>query len=391
MELQHGSLSGTTATLLAGVDRALDPNGDGNLSDHADVILAPVAEPFAAFGASPETVAAEGAERAGAVLVAAAGNDGATGARFGTIATPGASPGWLAVGASDGRTTLPRVSVTFTTDGADSELQDMPLAGALSPVSGSQMPLVLPAGPTASDPQRAPADVVPGTDEDDFVIDGTSIVKGKAVLLPRDGAMITQRAIAASAAGAKALVLYGDGGVPEGALGANDRVKLPVIVIPGEQGAVAAGTLLTGGAVTVTFGTAQADDNPAIGSIAAFSSTGLAFDDSVKPDLVAPGVGITSSAPGDGYMAQSGTSVAAAQVAGAAALVLQAHPDWSPRDVRGALVGTARAVRDLEGDSAAPVEAQGGGPSTWPPRARRRSSRSPRRSRSGSRAPGTSA
>ena len=95
---------GTTATLLAGIDRALDPNGDGNLSDHADVILAPVAEPFAAFGASAETVAAEGVERAGAVLVAAAGNDGPTGGRFGTIASPAASPGWLAVGASDGRT-----------------------------------------------------------------------------------------------------------------------------------------------------------------------------------------------------------------------------------------------------------------------------------------------
>ena len=63
MELQHGDLIGTTATLLAGIDRALDPNGDGDLSDHADVILAPVAEPFAAFGASAETVAAEGAER----------------------------------------------------------------------------------------------------------------------------------------------------------------------------------------------------------------------------------------------------------------------------------------------------------------------------------------
>ena len=151
-------------------------------------------------------------------------------------------------------------------------------------------------------------------------------MKGKAVLLPRDGAMIIQRAIAASAAGAKALVLYGDGGVPEGALGLNDRVKLPVVVIPGEQGAVAAGTLLTGGAVTVTFGTAQADNNPATGSIAAFSSTGLAFDDSVKPDLVAPGVGITSSSPGGGYTAQSGTSVAAAQVAGAAALVRRHTP-----------------------------------------------------------------
>ena len=361
MELQHGDLIGTTATLLAGIDRALDPNGDGNLSDHADVILAPVAEPFASFGASPETIAAEGAERAGTVLVAAAGNDGSTDARFGTVATPGASPGWLAVGASDGRVALPRVGVTLTTDGVDDEFADMPLAGALSPVSGEQMPLVLPAGPTDSDPVRAPADIVAGTDEDDFIVDGTSIVKGKAVLLPRDGAMIVQRAIAASAAGAKALVLYGDGGVPEGALGLNAQVKVPVVVIPGEQGAVAAGTLLTGGAVTLTFGTAQTENNPATGTIAAFSSTGLAFDDSIKPDLVAPGVGITSSSPGGGYTAQSGTSVAAAQVAGAAALVRQAHPEWSAKVVRGALVGTADEVRDEEGDGTAPVEAQGGG------------------------------
>jgi minor extracellular serine protease Vpr len=359
LELQHGDLMGTTATLLAGIDRALDPNGDGNLSDRADVILAPVAEPFAAFGASAETVAAQGAERAGAVLVAAAGNDGPTGGRFGTVASPAASPDWLAVGASDGRPSLPSVNVTLTTDGAGVELDTMPLAGALTPVGGATLPLVLPAGPTESDPARAPADVAAGTEEGDYIVDGTSLVKGKAVLLPRDGAMISRRAAAASAAGAKALVLYGDGGAPAGALGLDDQVTIPIAVIPGAQGAAAAGTLLTGGAVTVTFGSAHDDANPENGSVAPFSSTGLAFDDSVKPDLVAPGVAVTSSAPGGHYAAQSGTSVAAAQVAGAAALLLQAHSDWAPRVVRGALVGTARPVG--EGDGPAPVEAQGGG------------------------------
>ncbi len=179
------------------------------------------------------------------------------------------------------------------------------------------------------------------------------------MLLPRDGAMISRRAAAASAAGAKALVLYGDGGAPAGALGLDDQVTIPIAVIPGAQGATAAGTLLTGGAVTVTFGSAHDDANPENGSVAPFSSTGLAFDDSVKPDLVAPGVAVTSSAPGGHYAAQSGTSVAAAQVAGVAALILQAHSDWAPRVVRGALVGTARPVG--EGDGPAPVEAQGGG------------------------------
>jgi minor extracellular serine protease Vpr len=360
LELQHGDLIGTTATLLAGLDRALDPNGDGDLSDRADVILAPVAEPFAAFGASAEAVAAEGVERAGAVLVAAAGNDGSTGARFGTVASPAASPGWLAVGASDGRVTLPTTSVTLTTGGVASAITDVPLAGGLKPAGGALLPLVLPAGPTESDPARAPADIVAGTEQGDFIVDGTSLVSGKAVLLPRDGATITQRAAAASAAGASALVLYGDGGVPAGALGLDDRVTLPIVVIPGEQGAVAAGALLTGGAVTVTLGDSRPDSNPGNGSIAAFSSTGLAFDDSVKPDLVAPGVAVTSSSPGGEYMAQSGTSVAAAQVAGVAALVRQAHPTWSPRLVRGALVGSTTAVGGA-GDGPAPVEAQGGG------------------------------
>ncbi len=361
LELQQGALMGTTATLLAGLDRALDPNGDGNLSDHANVIVAPLAEPFAAFGASAETVAAEGVERLGAVLVAAAGNDGATGGRFGTIASPAASPGWLAVGASDGRTSLPTVDVALGTNGAETGVDGVPLLGALTPRSDASIPLVLPAGPTKSDTLRAPADVVAGTDEGDFrAPDGTSLVSGKAVLLPRDGAPIAQRAAAAGAAGAVALVLYGDGGAPAGGLGLDDRVKLPIAVLPGDRGATAAATLLTGGAVAITFSATRADANPLAGSVAAFSSTGLAFDDSIKPDLVAPGVAITTSAAGGGYLAESGTSVAAAQVAGVAALVLQAHPTWTPRVVRGALVGSATAVGG-DGDGPAAVEAQGGG------------------------------
>ncbi|MDX6628118.1 MAG: minor extracellular serine protease Vpr, partial [Gaiellales bacterium] len=361
LETQQGALMGTTATLLAGLDRALDPNGDGDLSDHANVILAPLAEPFAAFGASAETVAADGVERVGAVLVAAAGNDGATGGRFGTIASPAASPGWLAVGASDGRSALPTVDVALGTDGIQTGVDGVPLLGALSPKSDAPIPLVLPAGPTQSDGARAPADVVAGTEEGDFrAADGTSLVSGKAVLLPRDGAPIAQRAAAAGAAGATALVLYGDGGAPAGALGLDDRVTLPIAVLPGDQGAAAAATLLTGGAVTITFSTTHTGDNPEAGTVAAFSSTGLTFDDSIKPDLVAPGVAITTSAPGGRYLAQTGTSVAAAQVAGVAALVLQAHPTWAPRILRGALVGTATAVAG-DGDGPAAVEAQGGG------------------------------
>lgn len=76
-----------------------------------------------------------------------------------------------------------------------------------------------------------------------------------------------------------------------------------------------------------------------------------------KPDLVAPGahllgaraVGSTldTENPGsrvDGsYLQGSGTSFAAAVVSGAAAVLRQAHPSWSPNQIKGALLSSAAA------------------------------------------------
>ena len=52
-----------------------------------------------------------------------------------------------------------------------------------------------------------------------------------------------------------------------------------------------------------------------------------------KPDLAAPGVGITSST-GSGYLSYSGTSMAAPHVAGVAALIRQANPTLSVQSVQ---------------------------------------------------------
>jgi len=72
----------------------------------------------------------------------------------------------------------------------------------------------------------------------------------------------------------------------------------------------------------------------------------------LKPDLVAPGLAIRSAAAGSGSAAQSlsGTSIAAPQVAGAAALLRQIHPSWMPAQIKAALMNAARPTRDASGN-----------------------------------------
>ena len=64
-------------------------------------------------------------------------------------------------------------------------------------------------------------------------------------------------------------------------------------------------------------------------SVAVFSGRGYLPDGAmVKPDLVAPGVNVLTTAPGGGYSRQTGTSFAAPFVSGSAALLMQWGITW---------------------------------------------------------------
>ncbi len=75
------------------------------------------------------------------------------------------------------------------------------------------------------------------------------------------------------------------------------------------------------------------------GQMAAFSNYGLTVE------LGAPGVGILSTVPHDGYAVYDGTSMAAPHVTGAVALCASINPALSPADVREAILDSTRGMR----------------------------------------------
>ncbi|MEU6782613.1 S8 family serine peptidase [Nonomuraea angiospora] len=83
------------------------------------------------------------------------------------------------------------------------------------------------------------------------------------------------------------------------------------------------------------------------GRLADFSSKGPRDGDhAIKPDVTAPGVGIVAAQAGGTHVAMSGTSMAAPHVTGAAAILAQRHPDWTGRQLKAALIGSAAPAAD---------------------------------------------
>ena len=344
-----------TDQILAGFERAVDPNADGDAHDASRVALVGVAEPFAAFGDGPLAHAAAGATRLDTLVVTPSGNDGPAGPVYGSVSGPGGAPAALTVGAVDLRPDYGQVRVVLRT-ALHVEFDGMlPLAGGLTPAQAVDAGLGAPrTQTTASVGYRGPVPLL-----DFFDQKGMSLVAGRAALVPTgpdpDGTVSN-----AARAGAVAVLFYGND-LPAGGIGLDEAGPIPAVSVPTDVAERLLEQLRRGITTTVSLGALRTAANSGQGRVARFSSTGLAFDGRVKPELVAPGVALETAEPGGNpdkaarYGTVNGTSVAAALVAGSAALLAQARPDLDADGLKGLLVGAARPLPDDH------VTAQGAG------------------------------
>lgn len=329
-----------TDRILAAMERAVDPDQNGDTADRSDVILIGLAHGFGGAGVDPLSRAAEAADRVGSVVVAPAGNEGPTQGPSGSVGALAGTPDVLAVGALGSETAPRTATLTVALGPAGAALSSLPLMGA-SP-DGTELPIVLLSGE-----EGAASGVVPSDYRDAA---GQSRVTGAIAVVGRAGGSLSEKARAAAAEGARGLVVWdqaGDGAFPGRGAGAD--WPIPVVGVGSVQGSALSDAIAAQPGLVASIGENPAGAPPEAG-VAAFSSRGPAADGRAKPDLVAPGVERPTAYPGkdaDGRplsTLMTGSSASAAEVAALALRVRVDRPDLAAVEVRSLLIQAARAV-----------------------------------------------
>jgi minor extracellular serine protease Vpr len=313
--------SGSSNVVDLAIDRAV--------ADHVDVITMSLGSDFGGTD-DPTTVAAENAAAAGITVVAAAGNAGPSGYM---VSSPSTGPHVLSVAALDGSLAqYPGAKLTFSN------------ATTVNTIDANGAPL-----PSGSYPVKvlktSTGAIALGCNQADY-----GNATGMVVVTKRGTCARVARAIYGQKAGAVAVVMLNtDGTLPpyEGPITSNPDTGEPYnVTIPflGAAGTTANTAALTGADGTTVVLTSNPITNTGYERTASFSSGGPGSPDSTpKPEVIAPGVSVASAGvgTGNGFLIESGTSMATPMTAGIAALVKQTHPAWTGTQIKAAIENTA--------------------------------------------------
>jgi subtilisin family serine protease len=335
------------SALIQGLEFALDPNGDGDLSDRVDIINISLGSEYGHPFDDDVSVAVDNATRLGVLTVAPSGNFGD---KPYVTDTPGAAETALSVAATHApsATMLAMNVVQPAPNAGNYEVVFQPWSAPLTRVVEGPIQYGDGAGGNLDGCAQFPAESLAGK---------LVVVDWSFSCFLSDQVRNIQEA-----GGVLAVIGLVDPDDPSAEpFGGGAPITIPSFMVS----QATANILRTGAAV------ARFDPNKVIslaGSMASFSSRGPALDSHLKPEIGAPGTVVSAVAgTGTGQAPVSGTSFAAPLVSGAAALVLQAHPALpgerlSPLEVKALLMNNSDTqVLNKGGGALTPISRIGGG------------------------------
>ncbi|WP_227937037.1 S8 family serine peptidase [Alkalihalobacillus deserti] len=335
----NGKVRGVAPEVDLYAYRALGPGGQGTTEQVIEAIEKAIEDEVDVLNLSlgntvngpdwPTSIALDKAVEEGIVAVTSNGNSGPN---MWTVGSPGTSTKAISVGASAPPLKTPYITMA----GLEKEVTLYPIGGTLPWTLKRDFEIV---------------EAGYGLEEEWEDVDA----QNKIVLIKRGMIPFSEKAKAAQKAGAKAMLIYNN--LPGSFVGAVEQgIKFPVVSISKEDGDWILEQIENKKEKQYARTIYRNEED----FIAPFSSRGPVTQTwEVKPDLVAPGVAIDSTVP-KGYLGLNGTSMSAPHVAGAAALVKQAHPDWTPEQIKAALMNTAKQLVKEDGEPYYPYE-QGAG------------------------------
>jgi subtilisin family serine protease len=319
--------SGFTSDLVAAIDQAV--------ADGVDVINYSISGSTTNF-LDPVMVSFLYAANAGIFVSCSAGNSGPTVA---TVAHPGPWVTTVAAGTHnrslDGSVTLGNGSTYYgasaTSTAVTAPLIDSTVAG-LAGADPTALALCFAAIDNGGNPVLDPAKVA-----------------GKIVVCDRGSNARVNKSLAVKEAGGVGMILVNTSAASLNA----DFHSVPTVHLQNTDRAAVKAYAATAGA-TATINVATISLTAAAPFTASFSSRGplrAGGGDLLKPDVIAPGQDILASVSpvGNGgldFNLYSGTSMSAPHVAGVAALLMQAHPNWTPMMIKSALMTSAYDILD---------------------------------------------
>ncbi len=286
--------------------------------------------------------AVENAVAAGLTVVISAGNDGDLAVRFpafNSIHSPGTAPSAITVGATANS------HVLFPTLRAGGE--DVPEALR-------RIPVMFGDGPRPAQPLTAPLKDVAASEPNGLACLplGSGTLAGAIALVEQGECAFATKINNAQRAGAVAVVVIRTGSNFLFPMTGLAGTGIPAAMITGEDGQAVRAFLRSNPERPWSLDPKLEEMEAEADTVAYFSSRGPGIGEHhIKPELVAVGTDLYMATQSydpngdmwspDGYTAAQGTSFAAPMVAGAAALVKQRNPAFSPAELKSAVVNTA--------------------------------------------------